>query len=460
MGNLSVNAQTPGNREPASNMLPPVIFNHSSNQDSFKSLSRSEIAEIVAYISAQTGSIKDVKRAPRGDLLIYPHDAAQKAELLKIKEVNGIKVQTSLTKAETESRVIIHSVPTSISDIDICQQLSHQGVRLATRWHKIDQSGGKTPTGTVCLTFEHNQPPDTVRLDFQQFRTKPYIPRPKICYNCWGFNHLAAACPVAKKCRTCAGSHKPEDSCAANGHCPTCLKTGHSAGTEDCPIYASRQKTIQVAKEKNITIAEAAALLNQENKDKALQEKKSENHPTTDGDPEPHDARPSRPSQDDLRQMKKELESLKKQVHTLTATAVHKHEVSSLPMFQDVQKRLSSVEAIAEETAAQNKACVDKIDQLQMTLIAQLAGVRKLLIPSEEGSDPQSTEQKTSKGRPQTKTPPQRKSPQAGTPTKRKTTASLGRNSNTEKAYRSPPSKQIGLQHSSETTTQRIQINV
>ena len=184
MGNLSVNAQTPGNREPASNMLPPVIFNHSSNQDSFKSLSRSEIAEIIAYISAQTGSIKDVKRAPRGDLLIYPHDAAQKAELLKIKEVNGIKVQTSLTKAETESRVIIHSVPTSISDIDICQQLSHQGVRLATRWHKIDQSGGKTPTGTVCLTFEHNQPPDTVRLDFQQFRTKPYIPRPKICYNC------------------------------------------------------------------------------------------------------------------------------------------------------------------------------------------------------------------------------------------------------------------------------------
>ena len=441
--------------------LAPVIFKLDSAPDSFKSLNRCQIADLVKYVAAQTGDIKDARLAPRGDLLIYPCNKAQKELLLSITEINGSPITTSLTKAETESRVIIHQVPVSLDSINICQQLSHLGATNATRWQKTDQFGGKTPTETVCLTFGCNPPPLEVKLDYQIFKTKPYIPRPKICYNCWGFNHLAANCPDDKKCRNCAGSHQTDESCSTNGHCPSCQGKGHSAGTEDCPIFASRQKTIRVAKEKNISIREAAALLNQEKNRQRNKSQKGKNETNPAG--ERPSGPQSSPMQDELTQVRKDLKLLKDQISKLSQAAIQKSEIGSLPELRDITQRLSTVESKAEEAATQTKSCEMKIDQLQLTITAQFSALRDMLelhktigttpLPAKHGPSgqlaaPSPSANPANEGRPIS----------SGTPTKRKTNEGPTRNTKPDHTQRSPPNKQRGLNQSA--TTKTIQLNV
>jgi hypothetical protein len=451
--------------------LAPVIFKLDSAPDSFKSLNSSQIADLVKHVTAQIGDIKDARLAPRGDLLIYPHTTDQKEQLLAIAEINGSSITTSLTKAETESRVIIHQVPISLDSNTICQQLSHLGATNATRWQKTDAAGGKTPTETVCLTFGCNPPPSEVKLDYQVFRTKPYIPRPKICYNCWGFNHLAAICTEKKKCRTCAGSHKPEESCASNGHCPSCQKQGHPAGTEDCPIFASRQKTIRVAKEKNISIREAAALLNREkenlssskpaanrarNKSRAMN---NESKPAGEHQPDPQ----SSPVHEELAQVRKDLELLKDQVCKLSQVAIQKSEMSSLPELRDITERLSTVESRTEEAVNQSKSFEAKIDHLELTITAQFSAMRSMLEQHRtRGTTPHPAKQGPS-GQPAPPSTPahqpgENRPVSSGTPTKRKSNESVTRSSKPDHSHRSPPTKQIGLHQSATTKTSQLNV--
>ena len=340
--------------------LAPVILTLLDNPYKFSDLSKEKREALIKGLTAWIGPVQDLRVAPRGDLMIFPTSQQQKEELLEMSTVDGIRVKIDLTRAERERRVVIHAVPTELSEDQITEKLAHVGVTKATRWSRLDESGRRAPSGTVCLTIVATNPPEEVKLDLQIFKTKLYIPRPNICFNCWKFDHHALSCQNKRRCRECSGEHEEDTDCDEERKCPTCGDHGHSAGTEKCRVYASRQLTIKMAKENNISIKEAATRL-----------KKPTKNPNT----------KEREAQDELSELRGEIDALKKEVINLKTRPQAEVDQSHIKELAELKGRVGRLE---DET----KISTDRMDQIdqglktfQDAILKQLAEFRQIVIP-------------------------------------------------------------------------------
>jgi hypothetical protein len=341
--------------------IAPVILTLKDRPHKFIGLDKDEKEELIKGLTAWQGPIHDLRIAPRGDLMIFPSSQQQKKELLDILNIGRFEVKIELTKSEREKRVVIHAVPTELSEEQIIEKLAHAGVTKATRWSRVDKSGRRTPSGTVCLTIEAADLPDEVNLDLQIFKTKLYIPRPNICFNCWKFDHQAASCQNKRRCRECGEEHGEDVDCGEAGKCPTCGDPGHMAGTEQCRIYASRQQTIRMAKENNISIKEAAARLKKPTKTTPIAKKQD--------------------TQDEISALREEIAALKKDVSALKARPQAEGDQSHHKDLTELKDKVDRLEAQSEATAEK----VDRIDEglkhFQETILQQIAGFRQLIAP-------------------------------------------------------------------------------
>ena len=196
--------------------LAPVILTLLDNPYKFNDLGKEEGEALTKVLMAWIDQVQDLRIAPRGHLMIFP-TSQQHKELLDLSTVDGTRVKVDLTRAERERRVVIHAVPTELSEDQITEKLAHGGVKKATRWSRLDELGRQIPSGTVCLTIAATNPPEEVKLNLQIFKTKIYIPRPNICFNCWKFDHQALSCQNKRWCRECSGSTRKIRSATKKG---------------------------------------------------------------------------------------------------------------------------------------------------------------------------------------------------------------------------------------------------
>ena len=96
--------------------LAPVILTLLDNPYKFSDLGKEKREALIKGLTAWIGPVQDLRVAPRGDLMIFPTSQQQKEELLEMSTVDGIRVKIDLTRAERERRVVIHAVPTELSE--------------------------------------------------------------------------------------------------------------------------------------------------------------------------------------------------------------------------------------------------------------------------------------------------------------------------------------------------------
>ena len=239
----------------------PIVISLISPPQSFNLLKLTEKQIFINELANLIGQIKpDTKWARKGDIFIYPSSNRQRNQLLALKAVKEFEISCSPARSERQAKGIVHQVPINNSEEELKALLSDQGVADVKRFTVGEK---KTPITIISFTFSPNTPlPSSVIIAHERFPVKKFIPRPLQCFKCWKFGHIQEDCKSGNKCRKCAHDHPALTQCTYPQKCPTCLKSDHVAGTSHCPIFASRQHTINYAYANNISINEASRLLN------------------------------------------------------------------------------------------------------------------------------------------------------------------------------------------------------
>ncbi|XP_035894761.1 uncharacterized protein LOC118504429 [Anopheles stephensi] len=134
-----------------------------------------------------------------------------------------------------------------LNDDEILNELKDQKVIFVRRFTR-KVNGDIVNTNIFLLRINTTSIPSTIRLGALQVSTRPYYPKPMMCYNCAHYGHTKMSCKVAQACANCGTP--------AHGDCPVdpvCIncKGPHNAFSRSCPRYLQEEAIIKYKKSKH-----------------------------------------------------------------------------------------------------------------------------------------------------------------------------------------------------------------
>ena len=175
-----------------------------------------------------------------------------------IEKVNGIKG-------------VIHGVPLEMTEAEITNELKSQRVTAASRMSRKNPikdpdpenntSQQRSPTKSVIITFDGTSLPPQIRLCFQIFTVKQYIPPPLRCFKCQRYGHSASYCRYNERCVRCGDPHSFEQ--CPQKESPKCINCGgkHSAAYGGCQKAKAATEIQKVRIENKISYVQATKLV-------------------------------------------------------------------------------------------------------------------------------------------------------------------------------------------------------
>ena len=124
--------------------------------------------------------------------------------------------------------------------------------------------GQMMDTAQVVLTY-YDYLPDRIKIGWDSYRVREFIPDPMRCMKCQQFaGHKAANCRAAQKCPICAGPHAfercpqsaPDREAERQPRCPNC-SGAHSAAYRGCPAYKQAKEIVNIKFAEKISYADA-----------------------------------------------------------------------------------------------------------------------------------------------------------------------------------------------------------
>lgn len=121
----------------------------------------------------------------------------------------------------------------------------------------------KELTTSVLITFGTPNLPDSVKMFYQLFRVRMFVPPVIRCYNCQRFGHVAGQCKnTSPVCARCGENHKVEN-CESAEDKRKCSNCGgeHSSAYKGCNKYKEAVSVQKIRVENKISYAEATRLV-------------------------------------------------------------------------------------------------------------------------------------------------------------------------------------------------------
>jgi len=150
--------------------------------------------------------------------------------------------------------VVIVGVPQTTDEREVQVQTGACKTRRISK--RVE--GQLTQTSAVVLSYE-GEPPTTVFVDHQRFKTRPYVRPATRCFRCQGYNHLQANCTKAFRCARCGKQHQTRD-CEVKDRkefrCVNC-KGAHSSASPTCPAFHKVQDSWVIVANKGVSYADA-----------------------------------------------------------------------------------------------------------------------------------------------------------------------------------------------------------
>ena len=101
------------------------------------------------------------------------------------------------------------------------------------------------------------QLPQTILLGWDRVRVKPEKPRPRRCYNCQAYGHVAAVCKNTPVCARCAGKHEEdEDDCIRPFCCAAC-GGNHTVFSKLCKVWTEECQVAKIRHDEKISYKDA-----------------------------------------------------------------------------------------------------------------------------------------------------------------------------------------------------------
>ena len=92
-------------------------------------------------------------------------------------------------------------------------------------------------SNAIQITFAQSVVPRTIYIPGErQLKVYPYMARPLLCVNCWGYGQSAKSCKVQERCQECGEGHKVTE---CEKEIPECVYYGesHRVRYRECPKH-------------------------------------------------------------------------------------------------------------------------------------------------------------------------------------------------------------------------------
>ena len=239
--------------------------------------------------------INSCKKLRSGDFLMNI-DIMEKNNVLKMNKIGDIPVlfkeawDMNNTKVTIFCEDLINYPMNNENNIneellkDLQQQNSVNIVNaeIITAFHK---SANKRVNSKIAIITLEGKIPEIelphihLMLNFESLPIKLYIPDPKICKNCWSYDHISTKkfpCPHQKICGNCSENfhlqivnNKIIGTCTSQPICINCNRY-HPAWSRQCPYYLKEKSYMEIATRQRISYNQA----------KQIKEKKTKTYAT------------------------------------------------------------------------------------------------------------------------------------------------------------------------------------
>lgn len=215
------------------------------------------------------GKVRRCEQRRNGSLLVEfeRSDAARSAlstshltfwvreEGKKVEKDIPVEIQLCVVRSRTKGIISCRQLQ-GISDEDIADGLSDQGVTTARRLGKTD---------AITLEFSAPSLPNRVFVGYTSVPVRVYVPDPLRCFRCHRFGHGAGSCRGAARCGRC-GQPEHGKECQGDAKCVHC-KESHPAWSRQCRVYKTEREIAEIRVKQAVSFAEAKRIYH-------------ENHPT------------------------------------------------------------------------------------------------------------------------------------------------------------------------------------
>jgi hypothetical protein len=222
-----------------------------SSADPQNPISKLKPWAIEAGIKGIAGIPKSFKKLRSGDLLIEIDSRPHCQNLLNSAALVNVPIKVSPHRLLNFSRGVVRCREfDNCTEDDILEGLEDQGVIKVRCCKRRNEHGEMERTGTYFLDFNTPDLPSEIKVCFEIFRIKHYIPNPLRCYKCQKYGHSKTHCRRNEVCAKCSEENHSFENCPSN--IPKCANCSgpHYATDKNCPQWIT-EKEIQAYKTKN-----------------------------------------------------------------------------------------------------------------------------------------------------------------------------------------------------------------
>jgi len=233
----------------------PEITNLSENFQS-----RSEFGNIKANQELERmlkGPPRKVTEKRNGSLLVEVANKTQSMKIIQIKKLDNLDVVVTpdpwlnYTKGTIRSELYCEIGKDAL--LDELKEFKVTDIYKQTK--KVN--GEIRNNGIMILTFDSCDLPQNVKIGWNNFEVRQYIPYPRQCYKCQKFNHSSRTCRSSQDtCYRCGESGHQGQSCMNPFNCANCQEA-HQANNRSCMFYQLEKETISVQTLEKIEYREA-----------------------------------------------------------------------------------------------------------------------------------------------------------------------------------------------------------
>ena len=186
--------------------------------------------------------------------------------------INGVEVKITMPRHLNVVKAIIHHPELGFMDSEVVAEMLEEDGVVAVQ---------KPPEATYAVLSWNRSTgtslPATVLVGWDRVRVKTLQPRPRRCYCCQGYGHIARDCTKTPVCSRCGEEHEEEDTeCQKQPRCAAC-NGPHSVTDHQCPVWQEEKAVAKVRQEKKLSYSEALKTVKKQEKKKEDTKKTEEN---------------------------------------------------------------------------------------------------------------------------------------------------------------------------------------